>query len=391
MKYFCAIVLLVFLSCCKNGRNVTDERIEIVPIYTENITDNVSDFIERMEAVPLESRDTASLMKGYRKLIYDPDSDLYAILDNRFVILLFSGDGRFVSSSETKQGNGPDQYQMVVDIKFNPFDKGIDLLNPYGVVYTYDYSFNLIRKTDFEQTGLSFSNLMAYGKQKYLFTPSLLVNDNAIYWFDYELGEQKKANYQGTLSSINMDREAFYKIDSVYYFIPTGINYYFYQIDMGMHRLTPYMKLDFGNEEIEEDELPGKVKANLKTLKSSEKQTKFIHQLRERNNYLERSSHLLPLIKFFNDKYVYVHYIKDRQPSNYIYNRQTKEGFLQHGTKPLKMPFCFSLDDTTLYAIVDAYEIEEYINKDLIAEDIIEKLENVKEDDNPIILKYYLK
>lgn len=39
------------------------------------------------------------------------------------------------------QGQGPNEYYMVVDMKFNPYLKGIDLLNPYGVIYTYSSDF----------------------------------------------------------------------------------------------------------------------------------------------------------------------------------------------------------------------------------------------------------
>lgn len=151
------------------------------------------------------------------------------------------------------------------------------------------------------------------------------------------------------------------------------------------------MKLDFGKEEIKEDELPGKVKANLNDLDSQEKQIKFVRQLQERNNYLEKSSHILPLIKFFNNEYVYIHYIKNRQPSNYIYNRKTKKGFLQNGNRPLKMPFCFSIDNAVLYSVVDAFDIEEYVNDRFMSEETLEKIKSIKDEDNPIILKYHLK
>lgn len=35
------------------------------------------------------------------------------------------------------KGQGPEDYVMVLDINFNPYLKGIDLLNPYGTIYTY--------------------------------------------------------------------------------------------------------------------------------------------------------------------------------------------------------------------------------------------------------------
>ena len=40
---------------------------------------------------------------------------------------------------------------MAVDIKFNPFLKGIDLLDPYGVIYTYSLDFKLLSKRKINQ------------------------------------------------------------------------------------------------------------------------------------------------------------------------------------------------------------------------------------------------
>lgn len=388
MRRYSVIILIAFLIGC-TGKIEEVSNVETIPVCMDEVTQDASAFVEKIEAVPLECDDSLSLIKGYRKLMYDHESDVYAVLDERFVVLLFAGDGKFIASSEDKRGDGPDQYQMIVDIKFNPFYKGIDLLNPYGIIYTYDYAFNLIDKKDWGQTEISFCNFMAYDSHKYLFTPSFLMDDGAVFWVDYSCKKSVKGNYEGTLSNINMDRESFYKLDSVYYFVPTGINYYFYQLDMKTHSLVPYMKLDFGKEEIKEDELPGKLKDN-KGVNTSEEQRIFIRQLQERNKYVEESSHVLPLIKFFNDKYVYVHYIKNRRPSNYIYNRKTKRSFLQHGEKPFRMPFCFAIDGDVLFSVVEAFEIERYINEEYMSQETIRKLKNVKEDDNPIMLKYYL-
>jgi len=46
-----------------------------------------------------------------------------AIYDKDQVVSTFSGTGKFISNSINRQGQGPEEYSMAVDIKFNPFLK----------------------------------------------------------------------------------------------------------------------------------------------------------------------------------------------------------------------------------------------------------------------------
>ena len=57
----------------------------------------------------------------------------------------------------------------------------------------------------------------------------------------------------------------------------------------------------------------------------------------------------------------------------------------------LKMPFCFSINDNVLYSIVESYEIERYINENYMSEVTLNKIRNLNEEDNPVIIKYYLR
>ena len=108
-----------------------------------NISQDASSFIDKIELVPLETNDS-SLLHKYGKVMYDKETDVYAVYTRDQVIFTFSGNGDFISNSKKMQGQGPDEYYMVVDMKFNPYLKGIDLLNPYGTIYTYSSDFKLL-------------------------------------------------------------------------------------------------------------------------------------------------------------------------------------------------------------------------------------------------------
>lgn len=101
----------------------------------------------------------------------------------------------------------------------------------------------------------------------------------------------------------------------------------------------------------------------------------------------------MPLLKFFNDDYVYIFLAKAVRGygSHYIYNRKKNEGFLLKEGKPFFMYPCFGIIDNVLLAICQPDELSQYMDRNLMSPQEIHKMETLKEDDNPVILKYYLK
>lgn len=62
---------------------------------------------------------------------------MYVLYSGEQIVYTFSGDGKYIANSKKRRGQGPEDYTMVLDINLNPYLKGIDMLNPYGTVYTY--------------------------------------------------------------------------------------------------------------------------------------------------------------------------------------------------------------------------------------------------------------
>jgi hypothetical protein len=129
-------------------------------------------------------------------------------------------------------------------------------------------------------------------------------------WTDQEVSfvnlrtqEAISANYEGTISENTMAHNCFYHIGEQFYFVPFGLNYYFYQINAKKKKLNPIMYLDFGDAEVEDDNLPGR--ASGKRTDSDEERRKITEDATERYQYLRKSGKTLPLLKFFNDDYVY--------------------------------------------------------------------------------------
>lgn len=383
------ILLLGIVSACSSGKLKNIDGIERIPVEVDNVCSDASSFIEKMEIVPLETNDS-SLIPKYRKVMYDKEMDLYALYTRDQFVFTFSGNGRFIGNSKNAQGQGPEKYYMVVDMQFNPYLKGIDLLNPYGTIYTYSPKFEFLskRKTKPE---FPIDHLMALSPDDYIFTFPFLWTDQEVSFVNLKTQQVNSANYGRTISGNNMGQECFYRIGADFYFIPQGLNYYFYRINMEEKKLIPFMYLDFGDSEIKEEELPGR--ATGRRVDTDRERDEIVKEVQERYRFLKESNQYIPLMKFFNDDYVYVYFNWNHVGlgGNFIYNRKTKEGFLVKDGKPFLMPFCFAIIDNVLLCMSPPDRVTEIVDRRFMTKEQIQIMEQLKEDDNPVIVKYYLK
>ena len=59
--------------------------------------------------------------------------------------------------------------------------------------------------------------------------------------------------------------------------------------------------------------------------------------------------------------------------------------------KPFVMQPCFGIEGNVLMAITDAYYLPTVVDTSLMSAQEIHKMGQLKEEDNPVILKYYLR
>ena len=390
MKKISVIILaIVIVACASSNKNVLDG-VEIVPVDVHKASKDASSFLEKIEIVPLETNDS-SIFHKCNKIIYNKSMDIYALYTSDQIVFTFSGNGKYIDNSKRMNGQGPKEYNMVLDINFNPYLKGIDMLNPYGTVYTYSPTFGLLSKRQFKPE-FPVDYLMALDSDNYIFNHPFVWTNQEVSFIDLKTQQSVNANYEGAISGNTMSNDCFYRIGEHFYFVPFGVNYYFYQIDAKEKKLTPIIYLDMGDAEVKADGLPGRAVG--KRNSSDEEKREITKEATERYLFLKYSSqNLLPVLKFFNNDYVYVYLTTtDRgYGSHFIYNRKIKEGFLVKDGKPFIMYPCFGIVDNVLLSICQPDRISEVVVRKLMAPDEIQKMEQLTEDDNPVIVKYYLK
>ncbi len=389
MKTITLIILSIIVCACFSDNKNLSHGIEIISVDVNKVSQDASSFLEKIEIVPLETNDS-SLLFRCNKVLYDRTTDMYVIYTSDQIVYTFSGTGEYIANSKNMMGQGPEEYIMVLDINLNPYLKGIDMLNPYGTIYTYSHTFELLAKRKFKPE-FPVNYLMALDNNNYIFTNPFIWTDQEVSFVNLETHKVVSANYEGTISGNNMAHSCFYHVGEHYYFVPFGLNYYFYQIDAKEKKLIPAVYLDFGDYEIKEDGLPGRAWG--KRTNSDKERDEITRETIERDQFLRKSNNIIPLLKFLDNDYVYVYLAKTDKGfgSHYIYNRKRKEGFLLKEGKPFIMYPCFGIVDNILLSICEPDIVHKVVDRKLMSTEEIHKMETLKEDDNPVILKYYLK
>lgn len=387
-KYIICISLVWLLAACESQKEMADG-LERIMVNVADVAEDAGAFLEKIEIVPLETNDSV-LFDTPSSIFYDKETDMYALMGSDMNVFTFTGNGKFIGSSVKKRGPGPDEYQFVVDMKFNHFLHGIDLLNPYGTIYTYSPTFELLARRTFKPE-FPLNYMMPLDSCNYVFKYASLWVDQEVGFVNLQTGDIDLATFDGMISSRNgLNHPHFHKIGDDFYFIPQGVDYYIYRMDTLRKEVFPVMYLDFGKAEIKEEELPGR--ASGKRVDNNKDRLEVANESAERMHFLNESADLVvPMQKIINDEYVYICMKKGQGMWHYIYNRSTKKGHLIKNEKPLRMYPCFGLDDNALLAVCQPVELPLVVDRQFMSQEQIAIMENLQEDDNPVILKYYLK
>lgn len=395
MKYISYIILslcLLFISC--NEQKIQDTNITSISIDLEECKDlKLENFVEKMEIIPLET-DSFCLLDQYDKITYYEDIETYLIIDRQQIVSLFDKNGEFIANSSTCRGKGPKEYEILVDAIYNPYSKHIEVLNPYGTIYSFDMNFKFQNKRILENKEAHiFSKFYPLNENEYILIPTTLGAKDAIFCFcDYK--QQKISaitSYEKDfICGLTMNYNPFFKENDILYCAPLCLNYFIYQIDTFQKNLIPCLELSLGKQTITKQMIShlGDI-SNKKTDRKNLEKT--INTMGEINSFLLNSEYPIPVIKLINESYVYLYMIRNKNRETVIYDRKNKRSFYQTNKNKKRMNFCIHLNDNVLTSIIQPYEIDKYVDENLLNEEEKQKLLSIKEDNNPIIIKYWIK
>ena len=188
-----------------------------------------------------------------------------------------------------------------------------------------------------------------------------------------------------------MNYNPFFTSNNNLIFSPLCLNYSLYQVDRVNQDISPIIKLDFGDNTIQKESLIEKFDNSSQETENREDIERNLKTLNDINSFLLKSSASIPIIKFFNEQYIYTYSIQNNNRISYIYNRKNKQSYMQTNNSPTKLIFCLGINNNCLYSAIQPYELEEYVDKNLLPTDYQSIVSKINDEDNPIIVKYYLK
>lgn len=393
MKYIYILFLLsLFVTGCQEQER---ENADIDIISIEKAKREDLSFLDKIEVIPLKT-DSNSLIKSIKRMQYVKELNEYIILDSRQVLFRFDSKGNFISSSSNRRGEGPENYLMAIDVKYNPYSQCFELYDPSGegLVNAYDSSFSKVCQFCLSQSQETYDTMTILNDSIYLFTPLFYKDEGEKYVCIYRKKNAEftmsKLFYKNSIANIHMVTLPCFLGDGVNYFTPPCFDYHFYRIDMKNNKLIPAIKLDFGLNTVSKqklDERFGQASGKSEKKNVVERNHKIIM---DKNSYLLESEYPLPIVRLLSEDFIYAFIITKDQYYNFIYNRKEKQGYLISDSF-FKMPFGSFLEGDIIYTYVDACDINEYIDSRYISEKNMKLIENIKEDDNQLIIKYYLR
>lgn len=376
------IVFCLFFSCNSNSTYSEKEKESISINLDRNDQVLLSDFFSEIDIIPLETSDNSLLTF----LIGEPDKvikheDKFYFLDkSQDIIVVFDSNGTFLNRIN-KKGHGPGEYISIEDFQINPFNNNLEVLSPEGRNINI---YNLKNYEFIDKIQLPVDIPVVH--QFHYLTPNTYVfashaNEFKIYFYIISDGKVIESDYhlpqwfnQSTYF-IPSSKYPFYRYNDSLHFVQI-YNGDVFSLSPSNYKLLPRYSWDFGEHNFSPSLLPENEPMNyyLNMMKKISINYANLFQI-----FQENSSYYFTRFKFKNR---YKHLVLDKRTNEYKLFEQFKEGGQ-----------CVPqwIEEDAIYTFISPDFLHHVLNPSSLDEKNMKIYSQIKEDDNPIIIKYKLK
>ena len=373
----CLFLIGIIMACNKSKVGEFDYPVLSVDL-TQTNPPSVFDIFAKIEIIPLETTDS-SLIGGTGDILVSIYNNQYYIYDDRTESLYcFDEHGKFVRKIGNK-GPGPEEYAYVMGFNINKYKDVIEILS-FGYLYTYELSGKFVSKIELPETDFPFLGMGILNDSIRLFSKMPRNGEDQLYIYSVQSNTIVNSFYQENPVVRFITQRGYKYNDSLYSCHPL-VNKVFKINQQGLEIVYAW---DFGALNPE--------------------QTKFEKDIEvkgERLIQMYRSAQIkgIYVLQFQNDKYYYtyfsrfVNYDKVLHTNVFYDKRNHKKFVFENFKEDVHFKPIMWNDDYALATLLPDFSLNKFkaIDPSILDEENRQKLEAMKEDDNPFIIKYYFK
>jgi len=372
---FILFVLFLFSYSCTNS---DVRKIQLKNVITIHVNPNEinelfpwEEFIDSFSIVPLETA-KESVFSGIHKFVYN-DKKLFLFDLQLQEIFIYREDGSFIRKLHMR-GKGPGQYNVIKDFHFD--NKNNLVILDYRRIHKYDSTLAYLHSIYNEEYGEAIS--LCYFDDQHYYTFNLPIETLR----NNYLIKQKKGNrdiqfIENRLSVASRERFIRHKDD--FYMIPPYYQDCIYQVTQDSIYIR--YKIDFNGQFIPVNDLVDK-KADSEREIDEMKRKGFVYKI---GKFYELSN------------FIYFEYVIKGLIHSAVYNKNTEivvsaRKCLLHNELPIAI-LGHSETENCLFAALEPYTmINKRISNELLsAYPDLMLLNQLKETQNPVLFKLYLK
>ena len=370
-----SLSILSILVSCTTSTNKTTSGIYTLCVDLNTTKSNYSDIFNKMEVIPLETTDNSLVVYPYE--IREFENQLYIYDIHTQKVFLFNSLGKFVRTIGSK-GQGPGEYAWIASIALNKDQREFQILEPWGTFSNYTLEGEFLNKRSLPASNPNYNKLFHLDNKLVTWTIPRYDESNAITVIDSQTMEVVNSFNNGATVIKSTYSNRFYSYSNKLYYAQTLESNNVYEVTTDSLKIA--YKWDFGKDNFNIYDLNLTLKE-----KYEEREGKLINQ------YLKDGTipYWIPNQQQNKDYYYACLRFNYKYDMNLFYQKATNKSFILGGKEcNIQIrPLVFTDD----YMICNLFQ-KDYDNfKPILPESEYKKLEAMKEDDNPCLLKLYFK
>lgn len=372
---FCAILSLICINCKPKGFHSSD-----IPHILIDIDDlspiAFSDLFSEAELIPLETID--SCLMG---IVYPRFTDNYYFMrDNRQqMAVAFDENGKF-KFKISNQGDAPDQYRHLNEIAYNPFTQKLLLAENQDYIHEYDLAGKFVKKERQDSILNTMEDIIPINSD----TLILVGGHQVVEYYFYSCKQHRILNHIKD-STFHLGRNKFYQYGKDYFHFKWFDNIVYKISGVSM---KPAYCFDFGKYNHEHKDYTALFKILKETRNDDEKAWSvlsrnfsfIINNVQENNRYI-----FLVIRKLDEDPY-------QSSVMNIVYDKSANQAYLLNvEDKGVVWNNWMSRLTDSYYVTFMSADEKGVLDVNMLNQKSRDICDKIKEDDNPVIIKYYLK